>query len=122
MTGAKTVLGNISGSLSITPPTTAFEHGIYRFGMLILRLQFLPMLPIQILLNNLLYDVSEITIPFDNVDQEYLNKPRQWGYALYPKLYVGGWTGQFHLRFFDILCDVKCVTCQPSAISYRLVC
>jgi Mg2+-importing ATPase len=41
-------------------------------------LPFLPMLPIQILLNNLLYDVSEITIPFDNVDQEYLNKPRQW--------------------------------------------
>ncbi len=41
-------------------------------------LPFLPMLPIQILLNNLLYDVSEITIPFDNVDQEYLKKPRQW--------------------------------------------
>ncbi len=41
-------------------------------------LPFLPMLPIQILLNNLLYDMSEITIPFDNVDAEYLNKPRQW--------------------------------------------
>ncbi|MGZ8982640.1 MAG: magnesium-translocating P-type ATPase [Methylotenera sp.] len=41
-------------------------------------LPFLPMLPIQILLNNLLYDMSEITIPFDNVDQEYLRKPRQW--------------------------------------------
>ncbi len=41
-------------------------------------LPFLPMLPIQILLNNLLYDLSEVTIPFDNVDQEYLKKPRQW--------------------------------------------
>lgn len=41
-------------------------------------LPFLPMLPIQILLNNLLYDLSEITIPFDNVDTEYLKKPRQW--------------------------------------------
>lgn len=41
-------------------------------------LPFLPMLPIQILLNNLLYDVSEIAIPFDNVDTEYLKKPRQW--------------------------------------------
>ena len=33
-------------------------------------LPFLPMLPIQILLNNLLYDVSEIAIPFDRVDPE----------------------------------------------------
>ncbi|MGA2081645.1 MAG: magnesium-translocating P-type ATPase [Holophaga sp.] len=41
-------------------------------------LPFLPMLPVQILLNNLLYDVSEIPIPLDNVDQEYLIKPRQW--------------------------------------------
>lgn len=41
-------------------------------------LPFLPMLPIQILLNNLLYDLSEVTIPFDNVDQEYLKQPRQW--------------------------------------------
>jgi Mg2+-importing ATPase len=36
------------------------------------------MLPIQILLNNLLYDLSEIAIPFDNVDDEYLKKPRHW--------------------------------------------
>jgi Mg2+-importing ATPase len=41
-------------------------------------LPFLPMLPVQILLNNLLYDVSEIPIPLDNVDAEYLVKPRQW--------------------------------------------
>ena len=32
----------------------------------------------QILLNNLLYDVSEIPIPLDNVDEEYLVSPRQW--------------------------------------------
>jgi P-type Mg2+ transporter len=40
-------------------------------------LPFLPMLPIQILLNNLLYDFSETTIPTDNVDQEYVQKPRK---------------------------------------------
>jgi Mg2+-importing ATPase len=45
-------------------------------------LPFLPMLPIQILLNNLLYDLSETTIPFDHVDQEYLKKPRQWDMQL----------------------------------------
>jgi Mg2+-importing ATPase len=41
-------------------------------------LPFLPMLPVQILLNNLLYDVSEIPIPLDNVDEEYLTQPRHW--------------------------------------------
>jgi Mg2+-importing ATPase len=41
-------------------------------------LPFLPMLPVQILLNNLLYDVSEIPIPLDSVDEEYLIQPRHW--------------------------------------------
>ena len=36
------------------------------------------MLPVQILLNNLLYDVSEIPIPLDSVDEEYLSHPRHW--------------------------------------------
>jgi Mg2+-importing ATPase len=43
-----------------------------------LLLPFLPMLPVQILLNNLLYDISEIAIPMDTVDDEYLRKPRRW--------------------------------------------
>lgn len=41
-------------------------------------LPFLPMLPIQILLNNFLYDLSQAAIPTDNVDREYLLKPRPW--------------------------------------------
>jgi len=41
-------------------------------------LPFLPMLPTQRLLNNMLYDMSEIPIPMDNVDEEYLVCPRQW--------------------------------------------
>jgi Mg2+-importing ATPase len=41
-------------------------------------LPFLPMLPIQILLNNLLYDVSEIAIPFDHVDEEAVALPVKW--------------------------------------------
>jgi Mg2+-importing ATPase len=45
-------------------------------------LPFLPMLPVQILLNNLLYDVSEVPIPLDSVDEEYLVRPRQWDMRL----------------------------------------
>ena len=44
----------------------------------VLLLPFLPMLPVQILLNNLLYDVSEIAIPFDCVDDEMIATPRHW--------------------------------------------
>jgi len=45
-------------------------------------LPFLPMLPIQILLNNLIYNVSEIAIPFDNVDPETVAKPLKWDIKL----------------------------------------
>lgn len=41
-------------------------------------LPFLPMLPIHILIQNLLYDISQATIPFDHMDKEYLDKPRVW--------------------------------------------
>lgn len=39
---------------------------------------FLPMLPLHLLIQNLLYDVSQIAIPFDNVDDESLRKPQRW--------------------------------------------
>ena len=45
-------------------------------------LPFLPMLPIQVLLNNLLYDVSEIAIPFDEVDPEAIVRPVKWDIKL----------------------------------------
>ena len=41
-------------------------------------LPFLPMLPIQILLNNLLYDLSEVGIPFDNVRSQAIARPQVW--------------------------------------------
>jgi Mg2+-importing ATPase len=41
-------------------------------------LPFLPMLPLQLLIQNLLYDLSQVAIPFDGVDGEYLERPRKW--------------------------------------------
>ena len=41
-------------------------------------LPFLPMLPLHLLVQNLLYDISQIAIPFDNVDEELVRKPLQW--------------------------------------------
>jgi len=44
----------------------------------VLFLPFLPMLPTQILLNNFLYDLAQITIPTDNVDAAFIRKPHRW--------------------------------------------
>jgi Mg2+-importing ATPase len=41
-------------------------------------LPFLPMQPVQLLTQNLLYDISQTAIPFDDVDPEYLEGPRKW--------------------------------------------
>lgn len=41
-------------------------------------LPFLPITPIQLLVQSLLYDFGQLTLPFDNVDKEYLNKPQRW--------------------------------------------
>lgn len=41
-------------------------------------LPFLPMLPIHLLIQNLLYDLSQTAIPFDRMDADYLRKPRKW--------------------------------------------
>jgi Mg2+-importing ATPase len=51
-------------------------------------LPFLPMLPTQILLNNLLYDLSEFTIPTDNVDPEYIEKPKKMDVSFIRKFMV----------------------------------
>jgi P-type Mg2+ transporter len=44
-------------------------------------LPFLPMLPTQILLNNFMYDLAQVTIPTDNVDPTFVYKPRRWSIA-----------------------------------------
>lgn len=48
-------------------------------------LPFLPMLPVQFLLNNLLYDISQTTQPTDNVDAELLSRPQKWDVGLIKK-------------------------------------
>jgi Mg2+-importing ATPase len=51
-------------------------------------LPFLPMLPTQILLNNLLYDISQIAIPKDNVDEEYISAPKRWDMKFIKKFMI----------------------------------
>lgn len=54
-------------------------------------LPFLPMLPIHILFNNFIYDFSQVTIPLDNVDEDWLKRPRKWNMSFVKKfMYVFG--------------------------------
>jgi Mg2+-importing ATPase len=68
-------------------------------------LPFLPLLPIQILLNNLFYDTSEVGIPFDRVDGEDLSHPRVWdlGEILRFTLVMGSLSSVFDLITFTVL-------------------
>jgi Mg2+-importing ATPase len=68
-------------------------------------LPFLPMLPIQILLNNFLYDLSQIGIPTDNIDSEYITEPKPWNINLIKKfmLVFGPVSSVFDLITFGIL-------------------
>ncbi len=74
-------------------------------------LPFLPMLPIQVLTNNLLYDFSQTTIPTDQVDEEWLTKPRKWeiGGILRFILFIGPISSIFdYLTFFMMLYLFDC--------------
>ena len=71
-------------------------------------LPFLPMLPTQILLNNLLYDLAQLTIPTDNVDDTYLQKPQRWDISLIRNfmLFIGPISSIFDFLTFYVLLHV----------------
>ena len=71
-------------------------------------LPFLPMLPIQILLNNFIYDFSQVTIPSDKVDEDWVRQPRKWDIGFVKKFMVvfGPVSSVFDLLTFFILFGV----------------
>jgi P-type Mg2+ transporter len=74
-------------------------------------LPFLPMLPIQVLTNNLLYDFSQTTIPTDEVDADWLTRPRQWRIDKILRfiLFIGPISSIFdYLTFFMMLYVFNC--------------
>jgi Mg2+-importing ATPase len=68
-------------------------------------LPFLPMLPIQILINNLLYDISQISIPWDTMDADYIVTPRKWDASGIGKfmLFIGPLSSIFDYATFAVL-------------------
>jgi Mg2+-importing ATPase len=74
-------------------------------------LPFLPMLPIQVLTNNLLYDFSQTAIPSDQVDAEWLEKPRKWDISGIQRfiLFIGPISSIFdYMTYFIMLYVFNC--------------
>lgn len=71
-------------------------------------LPFLPMLPSQILLNNLLYDVSQLAIPTDHVDEEQLRQPGRWDIASIRRfmMFFGPLSSLFDLATFAVMLGI----------------
>jgi Mg2+-importing ATPase len=71
-------------------------------------LPFLPMLPTQILLNNFLYDLAQVTIPTDNVDAGFIRKPRHWDIRLIRNfmIFIGPISSIFDFLTFYVLLAV----------------
>jgi len=71
-------------------------------------LPFLPMLPTQILLNNILYDISEVAIPLDSVDAEGIEKPRHWdtNFIRNFMVVVGAVSSVFDFLTFYVLLEI----------------
>jgi Mg2+-importing ATPase len=68
-------------------------------------LPFLPMLPTQILLNNFLYDLAQVTIPTDHVDATYVRKPQRWNIAIIRDfmLWIGPISSLYDFATFYVL-------------------
>jgi Mg2+-importing ATPase len=73
-------------------------------------LPFLPMLPIQILVLNLIYDISCIAVPWDNVDLDYLRIPRRWDASSISKfmIWIGPTSSVFDIATYLLLYFVIC--------------
>jgi Mg2+-importing ATPase len=68
-------------------------------------LPFLPMLPIHLLIQNLLYDISQVSIPWDRMDEDFLEKPQKWDAAGISRfmIYIGPISSIFDYATFAVL-------------------
>jgi P-type Mg2+ transporter len=97
------VFGNILKYIKMTASSN-FGNMFSMIGASAL-LPFLPMLPVQVLLNNLLYDFSQTSVASDEVDAEYLAKPRQWDLNAIKRfmLYIGPISSVFDYATFALM-------------------
>lgn len=82
-------------------------------------LPFLPMMPIHLLVQNLLYDISQTTIPFDRMDAEYLRKPRKWDASGLSRfmIWIGPISSIFDITTYLLMWHIfKCQSAEMQAL------
>lgn len=84
-------------------------------------LPFLPMAPVQVLLNNLLYDFSQTAVPTDTVDDEYLRQPRAWdiGGIARTMVFIGPISSLFDYATFGLMWWVLGATAPADAALFQ---
>lgn len=99
----RSTFGNIIKYIKITVSSN-FGNMFSMLGASIF-LPFLPMLPAHLLIQNLLYDISQTAVPWDNVDEEFLEKPKQWDASGILKftLYIGPLSSIFDFALFFVM-------------------
>lgn len=104
ITEGRTSFGNVIKYLLMG--TSSNFGNMFSMAGAVLFLPFLPMLPFQILLNNFLYDLAQITIPTDHVDPSFKRKPQHWDIGIIRRfmLFIGPVSSIFDfLTFFVML-------------------
>jgi Mg2+-importing ATPase len=88
--------------------TSSNFGNMFSMAAAVLFLPFLPMLPTQILLNNFLYDLAQVTIPTDKVDETFIRKPQRWNIELIRDfmIYIGPLSSIYDFLTFLVLLRV----------------
>lgn len=88
--------------------TSSNFGNMFSMAAAVLFLPFLPMLPTQILLNNFLYDLAQVTIPTDDVDDTFIRKPQRWNIKLIRDfmIYIGPLSSIYDFLTFFVLLKV----------------
>jgi len=88
--------------------TSSNFGNMFSMAAAVLFLPFLPMLPTQILLNNFLYDLAQVTIPTDAVDETFIRKPQRWNIKLIRAfmIYIGPLSSIYDFLTFFVLLKV----------------
>ena len=97
------VFGNIMKYIKMT--VSSNFGNVFSVLVASIFIPFPPMLPLHLLIQNLLYDISQVSIPWDHVDEEYLERPQKWNPGSIARftLYIGPVSSIFDFTTFALL-------------------
>lgn len=97
------VFGNIMKYIKMT--TSSNFGNVFSVLIASIFLPFLPMLPVQLLVQNLLYDFSQLSIPWDRMDEDFIRRPRKWDAAGIARfmIFIGPISSVFDITTFFLM-------------------